>query len=666
MNLSFLRSRRLCYLLGVAGLSWLLFILFRIIFFYSFSSTAFTDSVVDITRAFWMGVRFDLRLSILISLPLMILTMVPVINMGRSSRTRLAGKWIYGVLTVSTVVFYAADLGHYAYLQQRIDITALSLLENPDIALQMVWESYPVVWFILLLSLICFSWIKFHNQIVSVTIAKPPKHSSMSHKTFGIIFGGLIYLFSLWGTFSQYALLWSDAFFSRNPFVSALALNPVLYYYDTTTIIESDFDEENVRKYYPLIADWLGVDEPDVEKLNYTRNVLPEQSYKRPPNVVIIFMESVGLNRMGLMGNPFNPTPVLDRLAGDGLYFTKFYVPWVSTSRSVFTMVTGIPDVARFKTSSRNPLIHDQYSIISQFKDHDKYYMIGGSASWANIRSLITYNLKDMDLIELEDFDRPRVDVWGISDLDLFREAHGRFSKRDSEKPFFAVVQTAGNHRPYSIPEDNAGFIIKDQDEQALRKAGFNSLGQYNAMRFLDHAVGKFMDMASSAEYYENTIFVLFGDHGNSDPRAEHMPADDFALRLRSYNVPLIIYAPGLELMHGRNETVCGLADLMPTLAGMSGIAYTNQTLGKDVLKIEDGLAFVVNKKISPSSYGVLDDDHYLRIFRNGSGMEFHNLNSPEPAEDVLFENEELITKYERMTRAILETAKYMLYHNRN
>ncbi len=652
--------------MGVAGLSWLLFVLFRIIFFYTFSSTTVAVNPADITRAFWMGVRFDLRLAILISLPLLVLSMVPVINMVRSSRTQFAGKWIYGVLIASHVVFYTADLGHYAYLHQRIDITALSLLENPDIAFKMVWESYPVVWFILLLSLICFSWIKFHNQIVSVTVGKPPKHSSMSHKTFGIIFGGLIYLFSLWGTFSQYALLWSDAFFSRDPFVSALALNPVLYYYDTTTIIESDFDEEKVRKYYPLIADWLGVDEPDVEKLNYTRSVLPEQSYKRPPNVVIIFMESVGLNRMGLMGNPFNPTPVLDSLAGDGLYFTKFYVPWVSTSRSVFTMVTGIPDVARFKTSSRNPLIRDQYSIISQFKDHDKYYMIGGSASWANIRSLITYNLKDMELIELGDFDRPRVDVWGISDLDLLREAHDLFSKRDQKKPFFAVVQTAANHRPYSIPDDNAGFVFKDEIEQELRKAGFSSVEQYNAMRFLDHAVGKFLDMASSAEYYENTIFVLFGDHGNSDPRAEHMPADDFALRLRSYNVPLIIYAPGLELTHGRDETVCGLADLMPTIASLSGIAYTNQTLGRDILKMKDGLAFVVNKKISPSSYGVLNNQHYLRIFRNGSGMEFHDLQSADPPKDVKAENEAGSSAFEEMTLGILETAKYMLYHNQN
>ena len=661
-----MRSRRLRYLLGAVSLSWLFFILFRIVFFYTFNDPVADVSASDLTRAFWMGVRFDLRLAILISLPLLVLTMIPVLNMGRSHRTRTVGKWIYGILIIGAVLFYTADFGHYAYLQQRVDITALILLENPTISAQMVWESYPVVWFLSILALLCFTWIKLHDGLVAATVAKTPKYRNTSHKVVSVIVGGTIYLFSLWGTFAQYALFWSDAFFSRDPFVSALALNPVLYFYDTSNFSEADFDIEKVREYYPTISNWLGVAEPDQDNMNFTREIIPDKKIEPPPNIVIIFMESVGLNRMRLMGNPFDTTPTLDQLAKNGLFFPNFYVPWVSTSRSVFTMVTGIPDVARTKTSSRNPLIRDQYSIISEFVDHDKYYLIGGSASWANIRSLITYNLKDMELLELGDFNRPRVDVWGISDLDLLREAHDLFSKRDSEKPFFAIVQTAANHRPYSIPEDNAGFIIKNQDEQVLQKAGFNSLDQYNAMRFLDHSIGRFMEMANTADYFKNTIFVLFGDHGNADPQAEHMPADDYALRLRSYNVPFIIYAPGLGMDHRRIETVCGLPDLMPTIAGLSRIDYTNKTLGRDVLKNENGMAFVVNKKISPSSYGVLDSDYYLRIFRNGSGMEFHDLNSPDPAEDILSGNEEMVKNYERMTLGILETAKYMLYHNRN
>ncbi len=662
----FLRSRRLRYLFGTVILSWILFILFRVLFYCVFNEPSTDFSSHDLKRAFWMGVRFDLRLSILLTFPLLFLSMIPVVNMGRSSISRKLGKWIYGILITIIIWVYAADLGHYAYLQHRADITALSLLENPLISGQMVFESYPVIWLMIILIALCWAWIHLHNRLLNVTISRPPKYRKTSHKTLGVIFGSVIYLFSLWGTFAQYALFWSDAFFSRDPFVSALALNPVLYFYDTTTFSETDFDPEKVRKYYPMMSEWLGVDNPDIEELNFHRTIKSKMKRKRPPNVVIIFMESVGLNRMGLVGNPFDPTPTLDRLASDGLFFPNFYVPWVSTSRSVFTMVTGIPDVARTKTSSRNPLIRDQYSIISQFVDYDQYYMIGGSASWANIRSLITYNLKEMKLLELEDYDRPRVDVWGISDLDLFREANDQFSQRESGEPFFAIIQTAGNHRPYSIPDDNAGFEIYEEHEDSLRGAGFKSSEQYNAMRFLDHSIGKFMDLAKAEDYFENTIFVLFGDHGNADPKAEHMPADDYALRLRSYNVPFIIYGPSLGIKHRTIGTVCGLSDLLPTIAGLSGIDYQNRTLGRDILKHDDAMVFVVNKKISPSSYGVLDDKNYIRIFRDGSGIEFHDLNSEDPAKDVLYDNEELVMHFEEMTMGILETAKYMLYHNRN
>ena len=48
-------------------------------------------------------------------------------------------------------------------------------------------------------------------------------------------------------------------------------------------------------------------------------------------------------------------------------------------------------------------------------------------------------------------FSSKPVDVWGISDKDLFMEANKVLAKQD--KPFFAIVQTADNHRPFTIPE---------------------------------------------------------------------------------------------------------------------------------------------------------------------------------------------------------------------
>ena len=83
MSFTFIRSRRLHYLLGTVTLSWILFILFRIIFYFTFNDLDTNIVSPNLSRAFWIGIRFDLRLSIVISLPLMVLTMIPVLNVSR-------------------------------------------------------------------------------------------------------------------------------------------------------------------------------------------------------------------------------------------------------------------------------------------------------------------------------------------------------------------------------------------------------------------------------------------------------------------------------------------------------------------------------------------------------------------------------------------------------
>ena len=172
--------------------------------------------------------------------------------------------------------------------------------------------------------------------------------------------------------------------------------------------------------------------------------------------------------------------------------------------------------------------------------------------------------------------------------------------------------------------------------------------------------------MASESSYFDNTVFVLFGDHGTADPKAEHMKADDYDLKLRSYNVPLIIYAPKILGSLKEITAASGLADLMPTIAGICRIPYLNKTMGRDIFKSKNNLAFIVNKKMSPSSYGVINNEFYLRVFRDGSGMELHNIKDINPAEDVKEIYKEMADSLKKIADGLYETSKYMLYHNNN
>ena len=193
------------------------------------------------------------------------------------------------------------------------------------------------------------------------------------------------YYFSIWGTFKQYRLLWSDAHFSDDPFIVAVALNPILYFNETRAFSAIDYNEEIVRDHYQIIANDLGVIQKDIQKLNFTR-FKKGRVLDKKPNIVIVFLESVGLNRMGRMGNPLDPTPSMDMISKQGIFFNRFYIPMVGTARSVFGLVTGIHDVASIETASSNPKIVEQYSLINSLNNYQKYYLMGGSASWRNIR----------------------------------------------------------------------------------------------------------------------------------------------------------------------------------------------------------------------------------------------------------------------------------------
>ena len=643
-----------------------LFVFFRL-FFVVFFFGELDGPATELIRALWVGVRFDLRLAVFIIVPVGLFFMIPFINPLRTAISRRLVNIYLRTVAVLVTFFYAFDMAHYGYLNHRIDVSAFKLLENPMIALQMVWESYPVVWSIIGLSILIWTTWRAIEKAFQY-LEDRQRLVRFRDKFFAFTMGGVILLFSIWGTFRQYRLLWSDAYFSEDPFIVAAGLNPILYFNETRSFVLEDFNEWKTREYYDLMIQELGVKKPDSKRLSYARTV-EGREIKNQPNIVIIFLESVGYNRMARSGNPLNGTPNLDQLSTEGIFFDRFYIPMVGTARSVFGMVTGIHDVVRVETASSNPRIVDQYSLINALTGYEKYYIMGGSASWRNIRGLLQNNIPDMQIMDQDDLDFPRLDVWGISDNDLFKVAHETFQKIDQSQPFFAIVQTATNHRPYSIPKNIEGFDLKDVDKTVLSNAGFHSKEQYNAMRMLDHAVGAYISSAKTASYFNNTIFLFFGDHGTSDPRALHMPKSDYDLKLRSYQVPFLIYGP--ELIKGgivRND-VSQLVDLLPTVNGLAGKPYENRTMGRDLLNGEipiDPLALIINKKMAKPHIAVIGQNYYLSLSNRGGGsrVKLHELWSDKPLVNMKDKYPKITDRYLDRLNGIYETTKYMLYHN--
>lgn len=675
--MGWLRSRRLHYFLGAVVILFVLLVALRAVFLFGFSSVNPGDDQPWglVLETLGIGVRFDLRLAILLMLPAMLLAWLPVWNSLRSPLLRWVGR-AYLLIALAIVLFmYIIDFGHYAYLGVRLNASALKFLEDAGISRQMVWESYPVIWIALgwLVMLVGSFWALL--RLERETLDRPRTHIGLGSRIWGSCLMVVVVFMAILGRFSNInlenpvPLRWSDAFFSGDSQLGALGINPVIFFYDTIAIPQERYDLAEVRKHYPAVSQYLGVEEPDLEALTLNRSVSVQPhrlATSQRPNVVFIMLESLGTTAMGAYGNPINPTPNLDRMASESWFFRHFYVPVTGTAKTVWASITGIPDVSRSETATRNPLITNQHTLVNALEGYNKIYTIGGSAGWANMNGLIRQSIDDVTLYEEGFWQAGNADVWGISDLDLFRETDQLLRGLPRDEPFFAYIQTAGNHRPFTIPPENDGFEVLEPSLEEVQAAGSRSVAQYNAVRLLDFNIGRLMEMAKEGGYFDNTIFVMFGDHNTRIANIDFMkPAFD-QLGLESNNTPLLIYAPKL-LPPREFEEAVGLADLLPTIAGLVGYEYDNRTMGRDILQPAPEGERIVPLVLREGTFpliGAVSKDFLLQMNYDGSEPSLHDLHSATPLDNVADRYPDEYQRLLPLTRGLYETSRYMLYEN--
>ncbi|MGN0017044.1 MAG: LTA synthase family protein [Candidatus Avelusimicrobium sp.] len=645
--------------------NWLVFTIFRVIFLFVFRAALLPANYHELWETFYIGAKFDARLACALAIPLgLFFGLCLLFRVLRKFRGWMAA--FYGLLEAAVLLVYFADFAHYAYIAMRINYSIFKYSENALISLQMAWETYPLVWAVIGLLLWGLGWGLWVNRLQKKAFENGDAYYWKGRLAW--FFGGLLATAALmFGQISQYPLRWSNAYHSTNNFICNLTLNPALNIFDTARFVKADsYDKEKTAAYYDEVAKYLGVQNPDKEKLNFGRTVTASASARKDYNVVVIFMESLAWNKISMTNPDIDPTPFVKELADRSILFTHFFAPTSATARAVFATVTSIPDVTSFKTSSRNPLVVDQHLVVNALTDYEKYYFIGGSASWGNIRGILEHNLAGVHMYEEGAFENEhRNDVWGISDLDLFREADRVLTEEQKElkKPFFAFIQTSGYHRPYTIPDDNAGFESKDIGAELAHKRSFVSVEEYNSLRFSDHALREFFKLVEKQDWYENTIFFIFGDHGLAAPQSENMPRGYVDLNLINHQIPLIITGGPIKKARVIDD-VASQVDILPTAMGLLGRSYTTRAIGRDVLakdKPEPG-ALVYGWAVSPSVIGFVQGDYYYHSQGGKEGL--YKYKADNYNEDISAKDPERFEHMKNLAQGLYETSRYQFYHN--
>ncbi len=633
----------------------LIFTLFRVVTFFAFRPRGL--SFTSLIPSFLMGIRYDLRWIAIILLPVVSFSMFPRLSPFYSSRTKKWWTWYLAIVTFFVFFFFAAGFGSFSYNRTPLDAGAMNFVEDPGISLKMMFQTYPMVWMLLglVVAVLFFRWMyhRSHWQVINRTEGLGIQHRKKFFVISVLILGLLIY-----GNLSWPPLSRNDSFKFRDSFKSYLAINPLQNFFATLRLRKPQFDEHKVREVFPVMAEWMQL--PDSTHFSFRREIGPRSnSLESRPNIVLVQCESFSMYKSTMSGNPLNATPYFDSLCRNGIFFDRCFSPHFSTARALFAILTGTPDAQLFKFSSRNPLAVEQHTIVNNFEDYEKHYFLGGSAEFNNFEGLLK-NIDDLQMYTEGSFKSPKINVWGISDKDLFLSANDVFRKRN--KPFFAYIQTSDNHRPYTIPPGDTDFVKLVVPEDELKHYGFESLQEFNSFRYSDYCFRKFLEAAQKESYFHNTIFVFVGDHGVAGNAEALYPAVWTDQRLTDEHVPLLFYAPDLLQPQKRNEVVSQI-DVLPTIAGMLHQSYVNTTLGRDLLDPakKNNYAFITN---TAGGIGIVTDDFYFT----------RNINFPDEELKPMHND---LSKYNKQqqdsakrklsvfTNAFFETAKYLLMNNK-
>lgn len=590
-----------------------------------------------VAEGFLNGLRFDLRVVVYLSIPLLLAILSPA---------AMAARGVFRVwLTIaSSVVMFLGlmELDFYREFHQRLNGLVFQYVkEDPKTVLSMLWYGFPVVRYLLawvigtwLLSLL-FKGIDRLTRPASGALhgnPRPPVAWYYRLAVFMVIL--LIAVIAARGTLRQGPpMRWGDAFTTDSNFINQLGLNGTLTLIDAA---KSRFGEDRANVWKPVLDQQVAQQTVrdllltphdilvDADEAAIRRDFVPPAERTLPiKNVVVILMESFAGHSVGALGSPNNITPYFDKLAKEGLLFDRFFSNGTHTHQGMFATMACFPNLPGFEYLMQTPEGGHKLSglpALLSARDYDDVYVYNGDFAWDN-QSGFFGNQGMTTFIGRNDFVNPVFSdpTWGVSDQDMFDRGAEELAKNYGKKPFYALLQTLSNHTPYALPKDLPVEPVTGQgrlDEHLT------------AMRYSDWALGQFFEKARKEPYFKETLFVIVGDHGFGN----HQQVTE--LDLGRFNVPLLLIGPGIQEKFGAvDHTVGTQVDIVPTIMGRLGGQTRHQCWGRDLLNLPEGDQGMGMIKPSGSEQivGLVKGDRILieskdmtpRMYRYQLGSEF-------------------------------------------
>jgi arylsulfatase A-like enzyme len=303
---------------------------------------------------------------------------------------------------------------------------------------------------------------------------------------------------------------------------------------------------------------------------------------RRPPNVVLIVLESVAARWTGVSGGAYDSTPTLKAEAAHGVVFNRVYAHVGRSSNSLASMLLSVYPKLDFLDYTEEFPRATQTSLAAILRDrgYRTAFMTSSNMSWAGWDTFVPAH----GFTEVRD-DRSlpcdtRVTSWGLADSCVV-DGLTQFIKQDRGRPFFVMAWTQQTHHPY---EPTPGVPLLELVREPDIPDEYD-LGRYlNVLHETDRQLGRLFEAIRAGGLTDETLVAVVGDHG----QAFGYPHDSYLQGRTVYEedvrVPMLIWYPRRFMSAAQSSAIGGLVDLAPTIADLAGVPAAADWQGRSLL----------------------------------------------------------------------------------
>lgn len=290
----------------------------------------------------------------------------------------------------------------------------------------------------------------------------------------------------------------------------------------------------------------------------------------RPPNVLLITMDTTRADALGIYGQERPTTPNIDSFAASGALFEQAYTASPSTLPSHATILTGkLPFAHGVRSNAGYQLGPDHVTLAEVYAQHGYVTaaeiaapVIGrrrkldqGFASYRDLESFDVVR-KGVSMSARDGQDRQRVELTERDAGDITRRGL-EFVREHASEPFFLWLHYFDPHSFYAPPSPWSHR--------------FSDSLYHAEVHYTDYQIGRVLSELRQLGIAEQTIVTITADHGEG--LSEHRePSHSFFVYDTTMRVPLLFSQPGRISGGRRIATPVRTVDIAPTLLALSGM----------------------------------------------------------------------------------------------